>query len=233
MSKKILLVDDAVMFLQIQKDFLKMSTLRIECARDGEEALGITRESRPDLVVMDLHMPVMNGADCCAAIKADLELRSIPVVMATNSSSREDHELCRRAGCDELLTKPFERGPYLNMVRRYIPELDRREPRVPCTAKTRFQAFRVSMTGTVMDISVRGIYLATEFRLDVGTELVLAFALSEGGSDLIQAKGMVRWTNPEAGRRKRSYPPGVGIEFTAVTAESQAILRRYLARQGV
>lgn len=233
MSKKILLVDDAVMFLQIQKDFLKMSTLRVECARDGEEALLVTRQSRPDLVIMDLHMPVMNGADCCAAIKGDPALRSIPVLMATNSTNREDHELCRKAGCDELLTKPFERGRYLDAVRRYIPELDRREPRVPCCAKVRFQAFRVNMSGTVMDISAHGIYLATEFRLDFGTEIVLAFALSEGGADLIQAKGTVRWINSEAGKIKRNYPPGVGIEFTAVTAESQALLRRYLSRQGV
>lgn len=233
MSKKILLVDDAAMFLQIQKDFLKLSALRIECARDGEEALGMARASKPDLVIMDLHMPRMNGAECCAAIKTDPLLCSVPVVMATNSNNREDHELCRKAGCDELLTKPFDRGVYLATVRRYIPELDRREQRVRCAANARFQAFRVSMTGTVMDIGLRGAYLATEFRLDVGTEIVLAFSLPERGDALIQAKGVVRWTNTEANRLKRGYPPGVGVEFTAVTAESQAILLRFLAGQGV
>jgi len=232
MSKKILLVDDAAMFLQIQKDFLKLSTLRLECARDGEEALVMVRALRPDLIVMDLHMPGMNGAECCAAIKADPELRSIPVIMATNSNKPDDHELCRRAGCDELLTKPFDRGTYLDAVRRHVPELDRRESRIPCNAKARFQAFRVSMTGTVLDIGVRGIYLATEYRLDVGTEIVLAFSLSEDGAEMVQAKGIVRWTNPDVQKRKRSYPQGVGVEFTAVTAESQSIVRRYLVRHG-
>ena len=233
MSRKILLVDDAVMFLEIQKDFLKMSTLKVQCARNGDEALGVTKAARPDLVIMDLHMPVMNGADCCAAIKADPELRSIPVIMATSAGKVEDHALCRNAGCDGLLTKPFERGFFLDMVRRYIPELDRRESRIPFNAKIRFQAFRVNMAGTVMDLSVRGIYVATDFRLDTGTEIVLAFSLSEREEDLFQAKGVVRWINSEEERRKADYPAGFGLEFTAVTGDSLSILQRYLTRRGV
>lgn len=227
------MVDDAAMFLEIQKDFLKMSTLKVQCARDGEEALGLTKDLHPDLVIMDLHMPRMNGAECCAAIKANPVLRSIPVIMTTSAGKVEDHELCRSAGCDGLLTKPFERGYFLDMVRRYIPELDRREPRIPFTGKVRFQAFRVNMTGTVMDLSIRGIYAATEFKLEVGTEVILAFFLSGGEGDLFQANGVIRWINSEAERKKVDYPPGFGLEFSDVTGESLSILQRYLARRGV
>jgi CheY-like chemotaxis protein len=233
MPRTILLVDDAVMFLEIQKNFLKMSTLKVQCARDGVEALGLTRDARPDLVIMDLHMPRMNGAECCAAIKKDPDLRSTPVIMTTSAGKAEDHALCRSAGCDFLMTKPFERGLFLDMVRRFIPELDRREPRIPFSAKIRFHAFRVNMTGTVMDLSARGIYVATEFKLETGTEIVLAFSLSEREGDLFQAKGVVRWTNSGEERRKVDYPSGFGLEFTAVAGESLSILQRYLARRGV
>jgi len=89
------------------------------------------------------------------------------------------------------------------------------------------------MAGTVMDLSVRGIYVATDFRLDTGTEIVLAFSLSEREEDLFQAKGVVRWINSEEERRKADYPAGFGLEFTAVTGDSLSILQRCLTRRGV
>jgi uncharacterized protein (TIGR02266 family) len=233
MPKKILLVDDAPMFLEIQKDFLKMSSISVMSAKDGIEALEKTRALQPHLLIMDLHMPRMNGADCCAAIKADPELSSIPVIMTTSAGKEDDHELCRQAGCDGLLTKPIERGLFLDAIRRYIPELDRREARIPFTAKVRFQAFRVNMTGTIMDLSARGIFVATDFDLEVGTEVVLAFSISDDEGSLVQAKGVVRWENSASSRIKENFPPGFGLEFTAITGESRSVLQSYLAKRGM
>lgn len=233
MPKKVLLVDDAAMFLEIQKDFLKMSSISVLCAKDGLEALEKTRILHPDLLVMDLHMPRMTGAECCAAIKADSALSSIPVIMATSVGKDEDHELCRKAGCDGLLTKPFERGKFLDTIRSFIPELDRREARIPFTSAIRFQAFRVTMTGTVLDLSTRGIFVATEYNLDVGTEIVLTFALAEANGSLIQAKGVVRWKNSASRKIKEEYPTGFGLEFTALSGESLSVFQRFLARKGV
>jgi CheY-like chemotaxis protein/Tfp pilus assembly protein PilZ len=233
MPKKVLLVDDAAMFLEIQKDFLKMSSISVLCAKDGLEALEKARILHPDLLVMDLHMPRMTGAECCAAMKADPALASIPVIMATSAGKDDDHELCRKAGCDGLLTKPFERGLYLDEIRRFIPELDRREARIPFTAAIRFQAFRVTMTGTILDLSTRGIFVATEYALDVGTEIVLTFNLSEANGSLMQAKGVVRWKNTIVKRLTEEYPPGFGLEFTAIAAESLSVFRRFLAKRGV
>ena len=233
MPKKVLLVDDAAMFLEIQKDFLKMSSISVLCAKDGHEALEKTRILHPDLLVMDLHMPRMSGAECCAAIKADPALSSIPVIMATSAGNDDDHELCRKSGCDELLTKPFERGLFLDTIRRFIPELDRREARIPFRSAIRFQAFRVTMTGTILDLSARGIFVATDYDLDVGTEVVLTFALSEANDLLMQAKGVVRWKNTPAERIKEEYPPGFGLEFTAIVGESLSAFQRFLAKKGV
>ncbi|NMC75007.1 MAG: response regulator [Geobacteraceae bacterium] len=232
MPRRVLLVDDVAMFLEIQKGFLKMSIFQILCARDGAEALATVRSVRPDLVILDLHMPGMNGAECCAAIKGDPELSSIPVIMATAAGKQEDHELCRRAGCDGLLTKPFDRGLYLDTVRRYIPELDRREKRIPVSAKVRFQAFRVLMTGIVLDLSIRGLYVATEYDLDVGTEVSLVFALPFSPEAQVQAKGRVCWKNSGQERKKKEYPPGFGMEFSAFGEGSLALLQRFITLQG-
>ena len=230
MPKKILLVDDAAMFLEIQKDFLKLSSISVLCAKDGLEALEKDRILRPDLLVMDLHMPRMTGAECCTAMKADPALSSIPVIMATSAGKDEDHEICRKAGCDGLLTKPFERGLFLDAIRRFIPELDRREARIPFTSAIRFQAFRVTMTGTILDLSARGIFVATEYDLDVGTEIVLTFALAEANGSLIQAKGVVRWKNSTAKKIKEEYPQGFGLEFTAIAGESLSVFKHFLAK---
>jgi CheY-like chemotaxis protein len=232
MPRQVLLVDDVSMFLEIQKGFLKMSIIQTSCARNGCEALASVKSTRPDLVIMDLHMPEMNGAECCAAIKGAPELSSIPVIMATAAGKKEDHELCRRAGCDELLTKPFERGLYLDTVRRYIPELDRREKRIPITAKVRFQAFHVVMTGIVLDLSIRGLYIATEYDLDEGTEVAIVFALPGDHVAQVQAKGKVCWKNSGTENRKKDYPPGFGMEFSAFGGGALAVLQRYLALRG-
>jgi CheY-like chemotaxis protein len=233
MSNKVLLVDDMLMFLEIQKGFLKPTTIHIQCAQDGIEALTLVKLDIPDLVIMDLHMPKMDGAECCRAIKGDPRSGSIPVVMTTSAGKTEDHEICRRAGCDFLLTKPFERNLYLDTVRRYIPELDRREKRIPVKVRARFQAFRVNMTGTILDLSVRGGFLATDFKLDEGVEVLLAFSLPEDGTIQIQAKGVVRWTNGDTVKKKSDYPQGFGLEFTAFSQGSFAALQQYLLQRGL
>lgn len=232
MSKTVLLVDDAVMFLEILKDFLRMSNLKIVTARDGAEAYATVQAIRPELVVMDLHMPRMTGAECCAAIKADPHLRTIPVIIATSATNSADHELCRQAGCDGLLTKPFDRGVFLSAIRNYVPELDRREPRISFVTKVRFQAFRVTMTGTMLDISSRGAFISSDFNLDVGTEVLISFSVSDSADSLIQAKGVVRWSNGVSQTHKKDYPAGFGLEFTAFTPESRATMQRFLLKKG-
>jgi len=230
MPGTILIVDDVVMFLEIQKGFLKMSSMNIICAQDGSEALGKVREIKPELVITDLHMPNMNGAELCAAIKGDRELAVIPVVMTTGVGKSEDHAVCRNSGCDALLTKPFERSSYLNTIRSFIPELERREPRHPFKSAVRFKAYSVNMSGTIQDLSKSGLFIATEYALESGTEIALVFSLTEDGKTQVQAKAVVRWRNISQGKGKAGSPAGFGVEFTAFAGDSLGNLHRYLAQ---
>src|SRR5512133_2862778 len=94
---KILLVDDNRLFLEMEKEFLQPCAVKIYTARTGREALEVVRLVLPDLVFMDLHMPEMDGASCCTAIKAEPDLRSVPVVMIVTAENEDDLERCRRA----------------------------------------------------------------------------------------------------------------------------------------
>lgn len=118
---RILLVDDVRLFLELEKSFLHLAQVKILTAANGEEALAVVRRERPDLVFLDLYMPVLDGLTCCAAIKGDPEISATPVIMVTTGGKPEEVEQCRAAGCDGLLTKPVDRSAFLDMVSRFIP----------------------------------------------------------------------------------------------------------------
>ena len=132
MATTVLLVDDVSMFIELEKDYLQMSAVDVLTARDGKEALRICQTERPALVFMDLNMPVMNGADCCRAIKKDPQLRSTSVVLITSEGKDADRQLCLDAGCDDFLTKPLDRQIFLAAARKLLPSIDRRHQRAGC-----------------------------------------------------------------------------------------------------
>lgn len=228
MTPKILLVDDVSMFLNLQKMFLKLSSVRIITAKDGVEALRVVKEERPSLVFMDLHMPNMGGAECCERIKADPELRSIPVVMITSEGREDDKALCFKAGCDGFLTKPIERVTYLEIARKFLPAVDRRETRIPHRGKVKFRVFGLTLSGEIMDISRNGVYISTDYEIDEETSVELVFALENGSGAAIQSKGRVAWVNSRKELKKQNYPVGFGVEFLAITEESKRALNQFV-----
>jgi len=230
MIPKILLVDDVAMFLDLQKMFLRLSSARILTARDGVEALQIATRERPSLIFMDLHMPNMGGAECCAKIKADAELKSIPVVMITSEGKEEDRDLCFKSGCDGFMTKPIDRVPYLELARKFLPTIDRRETRIPYRTKVKFRVFGLTLSGEVMDISRNGVYIATDYEVEADTSIDLVFALQEEREAVIQSRGRVAWVNGKREKKKQSFPVGFGVELIAITEESNRILNGFVEK---
>jgi uncharacterized protein (TIGR02266 family) len=229
MSVKILLVDDVTMFLELQKDFLKRSAVTILTATNGAEALQICKAEHPALIFMDLHMPVMSGDECCKALKADAELKKIPVIMTTSEGKTADQALCFSSGCDDFITKPLDRNIFLQKARRFRPEIDRREARVGCLLKTKFRAYGVNLSGSILDISTNGVYLEADYDVQPGTAVELVFALPNEDGAMVQASGKVAWTNTGGHRTKLDYPPGFGVEFTNINEESKKALARFIA----
>jgi two-component system cell cycle response regulator DivK len=107
MSKRILVVEDQADNRQIIRDMLASTGYEITEVENGEEALAAISKQRPDLILMDIQLPVMDGYEATRRIKADPALRSIPIVAVTSYALSGEEKKARAAGCDEYLPKPF------------------------------------------------------------------------------------------------------------------------------
>lgn len=222
---KILLVDDTKLFLELEKNFLKLSPVQVLTASSGEEALKVAAAERPALIFMDITMPGMGGIACCTAIKADGELRDIPVIMVSSHGEEEDLEACRKAGCDGYLTKPIDRRLFLEKARYSLESIERRDARVACVASVTYTLNGISQSGFTADISCGGIYVVAEQEVAENRALSLEISLPEATASPITAQGIVAWGNGAKCRKKNSLPPGFGVEFTEIAeADSRNIL---------
>lgn len=120
---KILMVDDDAEFLAPVSAILTGAGYDVTCARDGWEGLEMARRAKPDLVLLDLRMPQMDGWTFMKFVRAHRDLAQIPVIFLTASTSAEDRERGRRMGAEGYLVKPIEAGRLLAEV---AAVLDRR-----------------------------------------------------------------------------------------------------------
>jgi Response regulators consisting of a CheY-like receiver domain and a winged-helix DNA-binding domain len=104
MSRKILLVDDEPQVLAICHDYLKVSGYDVVIATDGLQGLAAARRERPDLIVLDLILPEMDGLDVCRVIRRK---SNVPVIMLTGRAEDTDKVIGLEVGADDYITKPF------------------------------------------------------------------------------------------------------------------------------
>jgi DNA-binding response OmpR family regulator len=119
-SKKILIVDDSNTILMMQQMILKKEGYQLVTAKDGVDGVAKTRAERPDLVLMDVMMPNMNGFEALQAIRADPEVCLTPVIMVTTRAEAENVESGYLGGCSDYVTKPINGAELLAKVRNLI-----------------------------------------------------------------------------------------------------------------
>jgi len=107
MTKKILVCDDEPYILLALTDAVEMEGYECVTAINGKEALQKARETLPDLIMLDIMMPFMDGFEVCRELKADAATRDIPVIMLTAKSQQVDIQKGKDAGADDYITKPF------------------------------------------------------------------------------------------------------------------------------
>jgi CheY-like chemotaxis protein/Tfp pilus assembly protein PilZ len=216
-KKKVLLVDDVHLILELEKAFLKGLPVDILVAHNGAEALELARREHPDLIYMDLNMPVMDGPSCCKALKADPATKGIPVIMVTTAGREEDELLCRSSGCDDYVTKPINNRTFLEKGRQLIADFERRRRRLNYSADVEFLQNGEPRFGLIADISKGGLFMAIPNDAMPDNPVDLAFALPHEGSNvLVAARGRVAWENRSHNLIKPAYPAGVGVEFTDI-----------------
>jgi len=119
-KKKILVVDDELDMLMVIKLRLEASGYEVITATDGLEGLNAARRVKPDLIVLDIMLPKMNGYKVARFLKFDEEYKSIPIVMLTALSGEEDKSTGIETGADAYLTKPFETQQLLDAVKSFL-----------------------------------------------------------------------------------------------------------------
>lgn len=116
MGKKIFIVEDELDFLSTLRERLEFEGYVVVSAVDGEEALGKIPEEKPDLILLDIMLPEMNGYQVCRELKRNPETETIPVVMVTAKSQESDKFWAKETGADDYVTKPFEMEELLQKV---------------------------------------------------------------------------------------------------------------------
>jgi two-component system, cell cycle response regulator DivK len=122
MSKRILVVEDQPDNRQIIRDVLAPTDYEITEAENGEEALAAIAKQRPDLILMDIQLPIMDGYEATRRIKTDLNLRSIPVIAVTSYALSGEEKKARAAGCDDYVPKPFSPRQLLAKIQQCMPQ---------------------------------------------------------------------------------------------------------------
>jgi two-component system cell cycle response regulator DivK len=121
MSKRILVVEDQEDNRQILRDLLTSANYEMMEAENGEEALAAVAKERPDLILMDIQLPILDGYEATRRIKSDPALRSIPIIAVTSYALSGDEDKARAAGCDDFVPKPYSPRQLLAKIRGYLP----------------------------------------------------------------------------------------------------------------
>lgn len=120
MPRRILVVDDEPDILRIVTFRLKKLGYEIITAVNGQEALDLIKEKRPDLILLDLRLPVIDGYEVCKRLKTDEEFKQIPIILLTASSAGKISERTSEFKADDYIIKPFESEELLEKVKKFI-----------------------------------------------------------------------------------------------------------------
>jgi two-component system cell cycle response regulator DivK len=119
-SKRILVVEDQEDNRRIVRDLLIATDFEVMEAEDGEQALAAVAKQRPDLILMDIQLPVLDGYEVTRRLKADPAFTTIPIIAVTSYALSGDEEKARAAGCNDFVPKPYSPRQLLAKIRQYL-----------------------------------------------------------------------------------------------------------------
>ncbi len=120
MGNKVLVVEDDHLNMKLMRSLLGLGGYEIYEATEAETALRMAAEHRPDLILMDIQLPGMDGLTATRKIKVDDDLRHIPVVALSGFNDRKDKDKATEAGCDGYITKPIDVKTFLQDVQGFL-----------------------------------------------------------------------------------------------------------------
>jgi two-component system, cell cycle response regulator DivK len=122
MSKRILIIDDQEDLRGVLRDLLSGSGYAVVEAADGRDGVAKAKSERPDLILMDIQLPLVDGYEATRQIKADPTLAKTPIIAVSSFAMKGDEEKARAAGCDHYITKPYSPLQLLRTIQGYLGE---------------------------------------------------------------------------------------------------------------
>jgi len=119
-QKQVLLVDDDPLVVKILKDPLRRAGYDVRIASHGLEALQKVKEKRPDLIILDILMPLLDGFKVARLLKFDKRYKDIPIIVLTSRATAGERKMGEQVGADEFLYKPFRLPQVMGVVQRYL-----------------------------------------------------------------------------------------------------------------
>jgi CheY-like chemotaxis protein len=252
LKARVLVVDDEPNVRTILCNYLRDAEYDTLEACNGAEAVDAALRTRPEIVLMDVTMPEMDGLAACTRIKTEPRLASTQIIICTARSARQDLIEAIKAGADDYIIKPFQRDMVLTKVERArergqtprpflspVGSERRTAPRKPVTWSVTWEAStcQSAFKCRVIDVSMRGI--AFEFpgckvcTIGEGSQLlphwppgqVVDFILAISRDVLLEVKGTVAYATPIAGRREMEK---VGVEFRELPPHVASLITDYV-----
>jgi two-component system, cell cycle response regulator DivK len=124
MGKRVLVIEDTEDNRQIIRDLLSSVGYELIEAADGAEGVAMAQSQRPDLILMDIQLPEMDGYEATRRIRAISELAHVPIIAVTSYALSGDEAKTRAAGCDGYIAKPFSPRQLLAKIREFLPEVE-------------------------------------------------------------------------------------------------------------
>ena len=119
-KKKIMVVEDEQSLLTLQSMLLSVEGYAVEGVMDGQTALDVVETMMPDLILLDIMLPEIDGLEVCRQIKAKEATRHIPIIMLTAKKSKEDLVMGEQAGADMYITKPYKTSMVIETIQRFL-----------------------------------------------------------------------------------------------------------------
>jgi uncharacterized protein (TIGR02266 family) len=226
--KRVLLVDEVRLILEMERSLFSRDQVAVTVARNGQEALHSLQVLKPQLVIMDLQMPGMDGAEVCRRIKADPDFCAVPVILTTGTDHAAELHRCHAAGCDAVIGKPLNRRKLLDAARRFLAMTERAAPRVITRMLVQYG---IEDQQTLHDFSVNlasgGMFLETSQLLPIDTPLSLEFFIP-GAPATTRSRARVAWANPAGDQTKPDLPSGLGIQFLDMASQDSRAIRKFI-----
>lgn len=227
--KKILIVDDSETSLAQTKSLFSRTRCTVITATNGRKALEKIRDEHPDLVLMDMYMPEVNGDECCRIIKADHSYKDIPVIIYTMTKGEKEMKRCLLAGCDVYLTKPFvDDDILLKTVKKFIDIPFRSHIRVSIDTEACYFHNGREYSGRMHNLSLSGGFIETSDPLPSGSIINLSFTIPNSSNRVETVVEVIRVIPkiPEAPSTR--IVPGIGIRFLTISFKGKKIIDGYI-----